>query len=615
MDLVTALESAGHKLIKKTADEMATTCPGCGGDDRFCVFVETNRYWCRQCDVKGDLIDYFRRFRGMTFPQAASAAGQSHKIKQNGPPGPPGPEKLTKNPPKHTKTPKQTAPKATDKPKIVATYDYHGTDYTVIYQAVRLEPKSFRLRRPGVAKEWVWDMKGIPRVLYKLPDVIESEVVCFVEGEKDADNLWSLGIPATTTPAGVASIDKLQDDHKILDPLAGKTVWILPDNDAPGLEYAKKVAAYIYKVADKVKIVELPVDPGGDVSDFLDGLGTAGPIKLGEYIDKAPWFEPETQGIDVTRLLDTEYEKQPAIISKGVLHESEGLLIAGEGGVGKSMLRLELALHLAMGWDWLDFEIPRARRVLIMQYENSERTEQIRLKMMMEGLGITRIPDGSITWIKRNKANRPDLSKKSGQERLFELVSEFEPHVVVFDCLSNLHSSNENDNIKMRNVMDCFTDLAATYGNASIVIHHFGKPGQDGGSPARYRVRGASGITDWADCVMVYTRKAHEHKALRYLENTKMRNAKELKPRLLERNGNFLSTVVDEDTLCPPSRVVTILETLGGEVLAQKVLVEAIMHETECGDRSARAFIKETERQKMIVSTRKGRQKGFRLAN
>jgi len=457
-------------------------------------------------------------------------------------------------------------------------------------------------------------MKNTPRVIYRLPDILEEECIFFVEGEKDADNLWEHELPATTTPGGCKAIDKLQEDHKVLHALKNKVVWILPDNDPPGEEFGEKVAKHLSGIAKEVKIVKLPVEMGGDVSDFMQGMGAEFGQKLGEYVDKAKVWEPERQSITVEKLLATEYELTPAIISQGVLHDEEGLLIAGEGGVGKSMLRLEIAIHLAMGWDWLNFfEIPRAQKVLILQYENSERTEKVRLRLMMEGLGITRIPDGSISWVKRIRDNRPDLTQKKGAERLSEIIGEANPDVVIYDCLSNLHSANENDNIKMRNVMDVFKDINAAQRTAAIVIHHFGKPGSEGVAPNKYRVRGATAITDWADCVFTYTNKPHEHKTLRYLENTKMRNAKEIKPILLERNGNFLTTIVDEDTLCSPQKVADILEVLGGEVEMQKHLVDAIVYETGCGQRSAVNFIYEAEKRKKIIPFKKGRTKGFRL--
>ena len=65
----------GFSPEKQTANEYASPCPGCGGNDRFIVFAEKNTFWCRQCGKRGDAIQYLREFRGMSFPDAARATG------------------------------------------------------------------------------------------------------------------------------------------------------------------------------------------------------------------------------------------------------------------------------------------------------------------------------------------------------------------------------------------------------------------------------------------------------------------------------------------------------------------------------------------------------------
>ena len=54
----------------KTAQEYAGPCPFCGGTDRFCVWPSSGRYWCRQCNKKGDAIDYLRAKRGISYQAA-----------------------------------------------------------------------------------------------------------------------------------------------------------------------------------------------------------------------------------------------------------------------------------------------------------------------------------------------------------------------------------------------------------------------------------------------------------------------------------------------------------------------------------------------------------------
>lgn len=82
--------------------------------------------------------------------------------------------------------------------KIVATYDYRDENNTLLFQVIRFNPKGFAQRRPDGNSGWVYNLNGVQRVLYCLPETLKAETVYIVEGEKDADRLWSLGIPATT---------------------------------------------------------------------------------------------------------------------------------------------------------------------------------------------------------------------------------------------------------------------------------------------------------------------------------------------------------------------------------------------------------------------------------
>jgi DNA primase len=74
--LLELIEQDGLQPKKKTANEYASSCPVCGGDDRFLIFMETNKYWCRQCNRSGDSIQYLRDFHGMSFQDASAAIGK-----------------------------------------------------------------------------------------------------------------------------------------------------------------------------------------------------------------------------------------------------------------------------------------------------------------------------------------------------------------------------------------------------------------------------------------------------------------------------------------------------------------------------------------------------------
>src|SRR5262249_32574830 len=112
-----------------------------------------------------------------------------------------------------------------------------------------------------------------PRPLYNLPELTASKRVIVTEGEKAADAARSLGFTATTSVGGSQAAAKTA-----WRPLAGKEVWILPDNDSSGRKYAKTVADILAKQARAtvVRVVDLPDLPdGGDIVDWIGAHGAA----------------------------------------------------------------------------------------------------------------------------------------------------------------------------------------------------------------------------------------------------------------------------------------------------------------------------------------------------
>ena len=170
--------------------------------------------------------------------------------------------------------------------RVVTTYDYHDAAGKTIFQVCRMEPKSFRQRRPDGAGDWIWDLKSVNPVPYHLPEIMAAALVYQVEGEKDADRLRTLGLVATCNPMGAGKWRKEYSPY-----FQGKVVVILPDNDLAGRVHAQDVARNLYGIATSVKVVELPGLPEkGDVSDWIDAGGT--PEQLRALMEAAPEWDP-----------------------------------------------------------------------------------------------------------------------------------------------------------------------------------------------------------------------------------------------------------------------------------------------------------------------------------
>ncbi len=161
---------------------------------------------------------------------------------------------------------------------IIETYDYHDEDGDLVYQVCRMQPKSFRQRRPDGNGGWIWNLKGINRLLYRLPELMASDkrtTVFLCEGETDVGTLTDQGLVATTNSGGAK---KWCDEFN--ESLRGREVVILPDNDDPGWKHATQIAAALTGIAKSVKVLQLDGLPEkGDVSDWFEQGHRASELK------------------------------------------------------------------------------------------------------------------------------------------------------------------------------------------------------------------------------------------------------------------------------------------------------------------------------------------------
>ena len=161
----------------------------------------------------------------------------------------------------------------------------------LLFQSCRFEPKRFTQRQPDGKGGWLWNLRGVELVPYRLPElkkaIAAGRQVCIVEGEKDADNLVKLGFEATTGPMGAGKWSPQLCPH-----FTGARVVIIPDNDGPGRGHARLVGGALGGFAAELVVLELPDLPEkGDVSDWIAAGGNA--KLLGQLIECSalPWAD------------------------------------------------------------------------------------------------------------------------------------------------------------------------------------------------------------------------------------------------------------------------------------------------------------------------------------
>jgi putative DNA primase/helicase len=179
-------------------------------------------------------------------------------------------------------------------PKIVATYQYTDAQGEVLYEVVRYEPKSFKQRKPDGAGGWLWNLKGVKRVPYRLDRIVEAaglgRIILIPEGEADVATAERLGYAATCNAGGAGKWP-----HEFGQYLANARVVVIPDSDVPGERHAQHVAASCEAAGCRVCILRMP-HPHKDLSDWAAAGGT--PAKLEELIGEATEWSSAQAGRD-----------------------------------------------------------------------------------------------------------------------------------------------------------------------------------------------------------------------------------------------------------------------------------------------------------------------------
>ena len=251
--------------LKAVGGEWRGPCPvHMGTRDSFAVNPMTGQAYCHsQCGRGWDMIGLERELTGVSFATAREVI-----FGIVGRPEPTQPDHESRRTP-YSRT--------------VACYDYTNENGQLLFQTVRLDSKDFRQRRPNGKGGWVWNLRGVSLVLYRLPKLLErkTETVYICEGEKDVHAVERVGLLATCNPMGAG---KWREQYA--DTLRGRHVVIFTDNDPPtdekgnrhykGQKHAATVAASLLGQGCDVRIIEPPI--GKDVSDWLAAGGTTDEI-------------------------------------------------------------------------------------------------------------------------------------------------------------------------------------------------------------------------------------------------------------------------------------------------------------------------------------------------
>ena len=411
-----------------------------------------------------------------------------------------------------------THPPTQGSPRIVATYDYRDETGNLLFQTVRKEPgpkgygKDFYARRPAGNGKWVDNTEGVRLVPYRLPDLLKaSGPVVIAEGEKCADVLWDLGIPATCNPFGAGSWREDFNAH-----LEGREVILWPDRDERGRRHMEQVAQSIEGVAASIRWLEPPAElpDKGDVADGVQKLGWTRERVLHLLQEARPWepakaglasdgpiYIPEVrkQGITLIPRPVREFFQEAQEVRwrvQDLLPEGAALVVVADSSTGKTWLTLVLALAVDQGAAFLGRFPSSQGKVLIIDEENADALLKHRLKKLLRGLGLPE--DGSTLGIEVLTSQGVNLSDPAYVEALEQLLAEKRPALVIIDALVRIHRGNENDAGEMAQIFGHVKRWMVGFGCCFVFCHHRKKPALGQNDPS-HLFRGSSEIRAFMD--------------------------------------------------------------------------------------------------------------------
>jgi len=408
--------------------------------------------------------------------------------------------------------------------KLIAVYDYADEHGEILYQNVRYEPKHFSQRKPNGTGGHVYSLNGTRRVPYRLPELIEAVSkdaeethVYLLEGEKDADNLRTLGLSATSFKNWKSEFnDYLKSSH----------VCLICDHDKAGIKQAKDACEILSGNVVSLKMLDfytgepLPEKHGKDFSDWLEtekqnGLSLE---KIAEKLciltDNADAWQPinadESDGADAMKVGFTFGELQKVELPERVeivrgLGRGENGLLNAVSHTGKSTLIRNLALNLVLGKPFEPLTTGGKRyRVAIIDSEDTLTFLRSDLNKMQVDFSDAekKLIDENLFLICELSFGDEDLklNKPEHFRRVVDAINDFGADFVFIDTVTSAFAiRNENDNSEViENVMHPLKRFAKLTNAGVLTAHHIGKAKLENGETKEgiHRGRGASAFAD-----------------------------------------------------------------------------------------------------------------------
>ena len=394
--------------------------------------------------------------------------------------------------------------------ELSGRWQYVGVDGSVVAVVVRFDYATGKTYRQLSQRDGSWVCKAPEhRILYRLNELSECDVLWIHEGEKSADTGWSIALPSTTAMGG--SKQAHLTDYSSLN---GKTrVYLCPDTGDDGEHWLRDVIAAIRKLDSppELLVCRFPFEESNcDIVDWLEGIATddeeaiqanllelCSPLHVDDFpSDESDEESDEPSLVRIAHRWASDIEAESVKwLWRGFIPQTGITFLDGDPEAGKTCCALDIIGRITRGERMPGDEYPQGPGVAAILAKEDRYENTIKPRLEAAGADMTRV----------SCIDHIEVEMPKGIEKQF-LTLPRHAHVLASHLQSikatllliDPYDNHLDDNLRtasstdMRKAFTPITEAASAIECALLIIRHFGK--RDYGN-AKHKGIGSIGLT------------------------------------------------------------------------------------------------------------------------
>ena len=245
------------------------------------------------------------------------------------------------------------------------------------------------------------------------------------------------------------------------------------------------------QAAGAARAAATAIEDGETPGQILEHLEAAREYSQPRSTDQLP------QPLDIAEIMAGEAVEPVPWAVHGLFAQQDIVVIGGEGGTGKSLLALDLAIAMASGQTFLGMHVPEPQPVLYLDEENPIHVVRRRIRQHLAGRNL-KIPPEGFTYISQGGLSFGTADQRA---KISSLIDVHKPKWVFLDSYIRFRGGDENSNTDAAEFTSALKAERSRSGVGWHLLAHLAKPSKDR-PDAVHRIRGASDIVNSSDSLL-----------------------------------------------------------------------------------------------------------------